>query len=145
MNKLLNYKLVFLLLVICLCSCKSKSQIDSNDNKTKVADTILGSKIYIPESIYDFGKVEKSKDTLIHSFDVINVGKSPLVIYDVEVSCNCISVKFNKQPILPNGKEKITVYLNTHKQRGKISKKIFVKSNAQNSLELLYIRANINY
>lgn len=143
MNKLLNYKLVFLLLVICHCSCKS--QVEKNDDKTEVADTIFESKMYIPESIYDFGKVGKSKDTLIHSFDVINIGKSPLIIYDVEVSCNCVSVKFNKQPILPNEKGKIMVYLNTQKQLGKISKKIFVKSNAQNSLELLYVRANIDY
>lgn len=143
MNRLLNYKLVFLLLVICHCSCKS--QVESNDNGTEVADTTYESKMYIPESVYDFGKVEKAKDTLIHSFNVINLGKSPLIIYDVEVSCNCVSIKFNKQPIFPNGKGKITVYLNTQKQRGKISKKIFVKSNAQNSLELLYIRANINY
>lgn len=75
----------------------------------------------------------------------MNIGKSPLVIHDVVVSCNCISVVFDKQPIIPKAKGKIVVYLDTQKQRGKVSKKIFIKSNAENSLELLYIRAMINY
>ena len=44
---------------------------------------------------------------------------------------------------MENGK--IMVYLDPQKKYGKISKKLFIRSNAQNALEILYIRANINY
>lgn len=145
MKKDLNYIIVLFLLAIICYSCTNKQHVRNSNDESEVVDSISQSNLYIPENIYDFGQIEKTKDTLVHTFDFINTGNSPLVIYDVEVSCNCTSVKFDRQPIKPMENGKIMVYLDPQKQYGKISKKLFIRSNAQNALEILYIRANINY
>lgn len=72
-----------------------------------------------------------------------NVGKMPLIIKDIKMSCDCINVKWNKEAILPNHQGLIEVTYNA-KSKGDFSKILFVVSNAENEMEKILIKGHVN-
>ena len=104
------------------------------------ADSIHGAYLSLDKSRYDFGKVNKNKTPLIPiEFMVENIGKEPLVILKADVSCGCLSTKFSTEPILPGEKSLLMVYIDTKSQEGNFNKSVFIKSNAENDVELIRI------
>lgn len=57
---------------------------------------------------YDFGNIKKNH-TVETSFMLTNTGTEPLIVYSIDASCDCISVTWEKSPILPARKRKIIV------------------------------------
>lgn len=53
------------------------------------------------EEQHDFGTVKESKDTLWHSFKFKNTGMAPLVIDEIETSCNCTLADYKDKPVPP--------------------------------------------
>ena len=78
---------------------------------------------------YDFGKVPEGP-VAEHVFEFKNVGKEPLIISNCNASCGCTTPEWNKEPILPGKKGKITVRYNTQGRVGPIAKSVYVTSNA---------------
>jgi hypothetical protein len=78
---------------------------------------------------YDFGKVPEGP-VAEHIFEFKNVGKEPLIISNCNASCGCTTPEWNKEPILPGKKGKITVRYNTQGRVGPIAKSVYVTSNA---------------
>lgn len=78
---------------------------------------------------YDFGKVPEGP-VAEHVFEFKNVGKEPLIISNANASCGCTTPEWNKEPILPGKKGKITVRYNTQGRVGPIAKSVYITSNA---------------
>lgn len=78
---------------------------------------------------YDFGKVPEGP-VAEHVFEFKNVGKEPLIISNCNASCGCTTPEWNKEPILPGKKGKITVRYNTQGRVGPIAKSVYITSNA---------------
>ncbi len=78
---------------------------------------------------YDFGKIPEGP-VAEHIFEFKNVGKEPLIISNASASCGCTTPEWNKEPILPGKKGKITVRYNTQGRVGPIAKSVYVSSNA---------------
>jgi hypothetical protein len=78
---------------------------------------------------YDFGKVPEGP-VAEHVFEFKNVGKEPLIISNCNASCGCTTPEWNKEPILPGKKGKITVRYNTQGRIGPIAKSVYITSNA---------------
>ncbi len=81
---------------------------------------------------FDFGKVKKGP-IVNHTFEFTNTGNEPLIIKDVNPSCGCTNVDWDKQPILPGKKGKIKVGLRTAEQHGTFMKEVYIQSNAANA------------
>lgn len=79
-----------------------------------------------------------------HTFTFTNTGTAPLVINTVETSCSCQVAEFSKEAIQPGAKGEIKVLFRPKKDSyGYVSKAFTVKSNAENSIEYLYLTATI--
>lgn len=78
---------------------------------------------------FDFGKVPEGP-VAEHVFEFKNVGKEPLIISNCNASCGCTTPEWNKEPILPGKKGKITVRYNTQGRVGPIAKSVYITSNA---------------
>lgn len=78
---------------------------------------------------YDFGKIPEGP-VAEHIFEFKNVGKEPLIISNCNASCGCTTPEWNKEPILPGKKGKITVRYNTQGRVGPIAKSVYITSNA---------------
>lgn len=112
---------LFLLLPFFLASCKT----DSNQNR----DT--GTLIYFPDTIHHFGEISMKNPIDSFNFKFKNTGDKLLVIYKVDPSCHCTSVKFTREPIRPGEESYIRVIYNGSGQSsGFFLKSVSVFSNA---------------
>ncbi len=64
------------------------------------------------EDVYDFGKIPQGKP-VTHIFEAINIGKTDLMIANVQASCGCTTPEWEKdKPVPAGGRTKITVGYN---------------------------------
>ncbi len=93
--KLLLLLIIYLLPIYCFAK---------EDNKI-----IIDNKIEIDKSVHDFGDVKLSDGVLSCSFNVKNISKEVLIIYNVVTSCGCTNVSWDKAPIRSGKSGKINV------------------------------------
>lgn len=67
--------------------------------------------IVLKETGFDFGKIPQGKP-VYHYFEVMNNGKGPMVISNVQTTCGCTTPEWSKEPIAPGGNTKIKVGYN---------------------------------
>jgi hypothetical protein len=96
--------------------------------------------LLVKETRYDFGKIPQGKPVK-HIFEVVNTGKEPLQIENVQASCGCTTPEWSHDPIAPGASKKITVGYNAAAQ-GKFEKPITVFYNSGKT-KLLYIKGEV--
>ena len=75
---------------------------------TPVQDPSLG----VKEESFDFGKIPQGKP-VTHYFEIINTGKNPLKINNVQASCGCTTPEWDKDAVIaPGASSKIKVGYN---------------------------------
>jgi hypothetical protein len=84
---------------------------------------------------------EKGLVDIVYKFT--NTGESPLLITKANTSTSRISIKFPRQPILPNKSGEIIIKYNPKKKQGDFNRTINIISNAKNRIAVLYIKGNV--
>ncbi|MFT3945928.1 MAG: DUF1573 domain-containing protein [Agriterribacter sp.] len=77
----------------------------------KAASVASAEILLLKETKYDFGKIPQGKPVK-HIFEVINTGKEPLQIENVQASCGCTTPEWDHAPIAPGATKQITVGYN---------------------------------
>lgn len=67
--------------------------------------------IFVKEAVFDFGKIPQGKP-VFHFFEVVNSGKTPMVISNIQTSCGCTTPEWSKEPIPPGESSKVKVGYN---------------------------------
>jgi hypothetical protein len=67
--------------------------------------------IVLKETVFDFGKIPQGKP-VYHYFEVMNSGKTPMVISNIQTSCGCTTPEWSKEPIPPGETTKVKVGYN---------------------------------
>ena len=116
MNKAL---LVFLIIITGFSPSFSQTA-----NTTPVPATEI---LQLKESTYNFGKIPQGRP-VTHEFEVMNTGKDPIVIDEVQASCGCTTPEWSRDPIAPGGVAKIKVGYNAAAE-GAFSKTVTVVYN----------------
>lgn len=91
---------------------------------------------------HDFGLLIDG-EVVEYSFEFTNTGGTDLVLTKVSATCGCTIPTYDRKPIRPGDKGKITVKFNSENRNGNQNKTISVLSNAQPNLVELEITANI--
>ena len=91
----------------------------------------------------NIGSIKEDNGAIDIKFSVKNIGKSPLIINNIESSCGCTTPLWNKKPILPNSNSYIIARLNPANRSGAFIKTITVYSNATSGTKKLYIKGSI--
>ena len=122
----------------------------AQDNRIVVPDSLLNApikKAYIvfEEREYDFGKVSRSRDTLMqHTFVFRNDGDKDLVVMHATSGCGCTTPAFTKEPLKPKQKGQITVsYRGKTQQLGYFRKSVTVFSNDPRSYVRIFIKGEL--
>lgn len=68
--------------------------------------------LHLKETNHNFGKIPQGRP-VFHEFEVINAGKQPLVISEVQASCGCTTPEWSRDPIEPGKSSKIIVGYNS--------------------------------
>lgn len=96
--------------------------------------------IKIEKMYYDFGEL-KEGDPAVVEFQVINSGKSPLIISNAQPSCGCTIGDWTKTPIAPGEKGVVKASYGTQGRPGFFNKSVTVYSNdPEKPTQTLYIR-----
>ncbi|HRN56586.1 MAG TPA: DUF1573 domain-containing protein [Agriterribacter sp.] len=123
------YTLLFIL------SLAAVVQAQNDTSQATAKDVLL-----LKETRYDFGKIQQGKP-VTHIFEVVNTGKEPLQIENVQASCGCTTPEWSHDPIAPGTTKKITVGYNAA-AKGKFEKAITIFYNAGKT-KLLYIKGEV--
>lgn len=97
-------------------------------------------KIKFIKETHRFGNVIEG-EVLECIFYYENTGNKNLIVKNVEVSCGCTNVRWDKKPLKVGGKAKIVVSFDSHGRHGKQYKTISVFSNSLESIETLVLTA----
>lgn len=81
----------------------------------------------LKELSHDFGRIRQGKP-VTHNFEVINRGKTPLLIENVEASCGCTTPEWSESAIEPGATSPIKVGFNASTE-GKFEKTITIHYN----------------
>ena len=98
---------------------------EKEDNKT-LAEV---SPIKADMGIMKVGEIKKQ------IFEVKNTGDKPLVIINTSTTCSCASVKFEKNPIMPNKTAVVEVTMKP-KDNGFFNEIILLKCNTEHPIKL---------
>ncbi len=96
------------------------------------------------KKVYDFGTVNPQKEdviSVVFHFDAI--GENPVVIHDVKVTCGCTSAEWTKRAIRPKEKGEVQVFVSIKTLKGFFDKRLFVKTNSNNGIELLRVKGYV--
>jgi hypothetical protein len=139
---------VFLFL---LASCKKKSisisTVSSIENSVSNDEIDDQEKANMPEFLFEnlscnFGEVIQG-EKVNYAFHFKNVGKSTLIIYDVETSCGCTTTLPLKKPIEPEETGEISISFDTERKSGDVIIYVVVTANTNPMQTILTINANV--
>jgi hypothetical protein len=91
------------------------------------------------EMTHDFGEVPEGP-AVNTDFVFKNVGKSPIVITNIDGGCSCVHITWPKQAVLPSESGTIHVTYDTKGRVGGISNNITIYASTQNNITHLAIR-----
>lgn len=120
----------------------SKASTVKADSKTTTSTyNGTGAEIKFDKLSVDFGTL-KVGDVKVVTIAFTNIGKKPLILDDVISSCDCTTVDWSKQPIMPGKKGTIKATY-TAKHTGVISKRLTVLSNANTDRVILQLKGEV--
>lgn len=93
------------------------------------------------EETFDFGEIPQGTPAP-HAFGFTNVGKSPLIISQVDKSCGCTQPTWSSEPVLPGKTGTVTATYNAA-AAGSFTKSITVHSNANEPTKVLFIKGTV--
>jgi hypothetical protein len=99
-----------LLLLVCLATATLLTQAQTTNN-TKPAETKPAEVVQLKETSYDFGKIQQGRP-VTHNFELVNIGKEPLMLENVQASCGCTTPEWSKDAIQPGATTIIKVGYN---------------------------------
>src|SRR5450432_1127262 len=103
-----------LLLIICILfmalAVNAQASILKNPSAASAPqDDIL----QLKENTYSFGKIPQGRP-VIHVFEVVNTGKDPLMLENVQASCGCTTPEWSREAIAPGAVSSIKVGYNAY-------------------------------
>lgn len=109
--------------------------VQSADNKVTEQKKAPDESLVVKEDVYDFGKIPQGKP-VHHIFTVVNTGKTPLKIANVQASCGCTTPEWDKvNSIAPGAEGVITVGYNAAAE-GPFTKFITITYNESGSKQI---------
>ena len=95
------------------------------------------------ETSFDFGTIKEANGNVSHTFQIKNIGDSPLVLTRVIASCGCTTPEWTKEPIEPGTTGDVTITYNPQNRPGPFVKTISVYSNGKTGSFILTIRGEV--
>lgn len=94
------------------------------------------------DTVHDFGTVHEG-EILTYDFKFKNSGASPLIIGSAAGSCGCTVADYPHEPVQPGQEGVMKVRFNTTGKNGYQEKSVTISSNANRSIRLLLIKAQV--
>ncbi|MCD7963086.1 MAG: DUF1573 domain-containing protein [Rikenellaceae bacterium] len=93
--------------------------------------------------IHDFGKINEVDGAVTYVFEFENIGMVPYVIDHVAVSCGCTTPEYDKAPVMPGKKGKISITYDPAGRPGAFSKDVIITANNRKERTTLVITGDV--
>ncbi len=125
----IDFKMMIFVVVswIALMGCENKN----NGNVQREKSSASLPQVSCKDTTYRFGKVDRGDD-VTHTFTIKNTGRAQLKLLGTRTSCPCVIPHLNGTDIAPGQEGKLTVRLNTSRQKGKLNQTVILKTNDPN-------------
>lgn len=149
--KIINYLyyIVFLLVLaifLIQCSSDKTAKIENKVIDGKASEQIITTKGFpkfeFTKELHKFGKISTG-EIVVCDFFFKNIGSKDLVIKNIETSCGCTAVKWEKKPVGVGAESHITVEFDSKGRYGKQYKVITVFCNTLSGTKELVITAQV--
>ena len=101
----------------------SQAQTTANTPTAKPVEVLQ-----LKETSYNFGKIQQGRP-VTHNFEIVNTGKEPLMLDNVQASCGCTTPEWSKEAIQPGATTTIKVGYNAAAE-GDFNKTITIHYNS---------------
>ncbi len=119
-------------LVLCL---SAQTGHEGHDHAPVVKQQSTGEDfLKLKETEHDFSKIPQGKP-VYYSFDIVNIGQTPLKLDNVTATCGCTTPEWSPEPIAPGATAKIKVGYNAAAE-GPFEKFITVTYNTNQSKQI---------
>ena len=115
-----------IVLAVCLAAFGFISQAQTTTNTNPTTDK-APEVIELKETAYDFGKIQQGRP-VTHNFELVNTGKEPLILENVQASCGCTTPEWSKDAIQAGASTIIKVGYNAASE-GQFNKTITITYN----------------
>lgn len=122
-SRIVTASILLLAFSLTPAGCTQKGPQD--ETKT---DTPKAPGAFCEQTSYSFGKVQRGDDVR-HSFIIKNNGKAQLKLLGTRSSCPCVMPQLTGTDIAPGQEGKLTLRLNTSRQKGILKHKVTLKTN----------------
>lgn len=96
--------------------------------------------IQLKQTTHDFGQIPQGRPAS-YVFEIVNIGKEPLKLDNVQAACGCTTPQWSKDPIAPGATSKILVGYNAYAE-GYFEKTITLQYN-QTQTKVLTIKGTV--
>ena len=117
-------KRLFLLVCLATATLITKAQTST---PAKPVEAKPAEMVQLKETAYDFGKIQQGRP-VTHNFELVNIGKEPLMLENVQASCGCTTPEWSKDAIQPGATSVIKVGYNAAAE-GQFTKTITITYN----------------
>lgn len=142
MTKFLYLGCTLFIVLSTSCNSGGAGHTPTGDATAEQAASVPETKVEIPDSIYNFGKV-KEGEKVVFSYRFKNTGDKPLIIKSAHASCGCTVPEKPEEPIAPGESGYIKVIFNSLGTGGIIHKQVRVVSNARPDFPVLNLQGEV--
>ncbi len=103
-------------LLIIIYGLLTASLADAQSAPSNNASNSLSQKediLQLKETGFSFGKIPQGRP-VNHVFEVVNTGRTPLILENVQASCGCTTPEWSREPIAPGATVPIKVGYNAY-------------------------------
>jgi hypothetical protein len=132
-----NLILGLLLFFVSNCACQNDSLNQKLfDNNSSV--------LKFETEFHDFGTIKKG-EVITYNFKFRNTGSQPLIISDVNTSCDCTTPEWSREPIKSGDSSIIKITYKSEEEGGDQAKEIKVYNNSNIPIKILRFTGYVDY
>ncbi len=91
---------------------------------------------------YDFGSI-KQGETVEHTFEFTNTGKTPLIIENASATCGCTAPDWTRTPVAPGDKGFVAVKFNSTGKVGQQQPTVTIRANTEPNIVKVSMKGNV--
>ena len=142
-----SVRFLFVLLIsLVQCTSNKTAKLDDKLVEGKASEKIILEKGFpkfeFTKEIHKFGEISEG-EIVVCDFFFKNIGSKDLVIKNIETSCGCTAVKWDKMPVKIGGESHITVEFDSKGRYGRQYKVITIFCNTLAGVSELVITAQV--
>jgi hypothetical protein len=117
-------KSCLLIMGILLCTTGLLRAQSASGAPPPATEAAGGDRLLLKETTHSFGKIPQGRP-VTYTFELVNTGREPLLLENVQASCGCTTPEWSREPIAPGATAPLKVGYNAYAE-GRFNKAVTI-------------------